>query len=263
MPLTCKEHVVQPFCLGSVNTFSALLPPSVGAVANVTYSWSVSAGTLSASTGNSTNWTVPTTAGIYTLTLTYVDGCGTTDITRTCNLTVGSPTCNYTYVAPAVSGGSDASGCGGPDNPCGTLSYAITNIGSANHIKMLTGSYTQNSIVDIPNNIIIEGGYEKSAGIWLKRTNPTSRTAINFTAEATAGGTTFIMGLRGVSKSGFRIQDLDITTSSASGQASGFGKSNYAVYLNACSNYTFERCNITSGNATSGNGGATGDVGDP
>jgi hypothetical protein len=259
---------------GSVNTFSALLPPNAGAVANVTYSWSVSAGTLSASTGNSVDWTLPTTAGTYTLTLTYVDACGTADITRTCSLTVGSPACNYTYVAPAASGGSDVSGCGGPDNPCATLSYAITNIASGNHIKMLTGSYTQNSIVDIPNNIIIEGGYEKPAGIWLKRTNPATRTAINFTAEGTGGGTTFIMGLRGINRSGFRIQDLDITTSAASGtDGSGNGKSNYAVYLSGCSAYAFERCNISSGNATAGNIGTSasngnngnngGDGGDP
>ncbi|MBL0080808.1 MAG: hypothetical protein IPP53_17395 [Bacteroidetes bacterium] len=166
---------------GTVHILNTLQPPTVGAVANLTgYTWAVSGGgTLSATSGSSVTFTAPTTPATSTITLTYNDGCGAADATVACIIQTGSPPCDFVYVAPS---GTDNINCGGPDNPCRTLSGAqgaiIKAIGSRNYIKMAVGTYTEPNIVNLSTDLIIEGRYTINSGIWTKASTTGASTSI-------------------------------------------------------------------------------------
>jgi hypothetical protein len=251
----------------SSNVLNVLLPNAIGAVNNITtYSWAASGGTFSSTTGNPTTWTAPSVPGNYSITLTYIDACAETDAQTVCNVTVGSPACDYVYVSTT---GTDDINCGGPDNPCRTLSGssgAIVKIsGSRNYVRMATGSYTEANIVDLITGITIEGRYTVSNGIWSKSSSTGASTSI--TCQGTGNGTDattqqHVMGFRSNSNNNWKLIDLNITTSSASGQtSSGRGKSNYGIWINNSSGFEINRCYITSGAATAGVNGTVGSAG--
>lgn len=243
---------------GSQHTLNTLQPPSVGAVNQITsYSWSASGGTISGS-GSSVAWTAPTTLGFYYLTVTYNSACGNF-VSPVCTVEVASPNCDFAYVRPSGSGGVDAVDRGGPDNPYATLAYAISQLGGRIHIRMATGTYSESLRVNIPSNVIIEGGYDAANG-WRKISDGT--TTINFTANTGSGGTVttynsdtrHLIGMSATT-SGWTLQDLIITTANVTGtSSSGNGSSNYALWINGSSNYKIVRCQITSGDASAGLG---------
>lgn len=249
---------------GTNHTLSTLQPPSIGAVANLSgYTWAVSGGgSLSSTSGSSVTFTAPTTAATSTITLTYNDGCGAADVSVVCIIQTGSPACDYIYVAPS---GTDNINCGGPDNPCRTLSNTNGGLakvsGSRNYIRMANGAYTEPNIVDLATGIIIEGRYEISGGIWSKASTTAATT--NITCQGTQNvnaDVEHVMGFRADNDDNWKLIDLYITTSAASGQtSSGNGKSNYGIYIaNGSTGNEIIRSNIIAGNATNGSAGSVG-----
>ena len=234
---------------GSNYSLSTLQPPAVDAMANNTaYTWSASGGSLSTTSGASVIWTSPTLAGTYNVTVVYNDACITADASSVCTITVGASSCDFIYVSPT---GTDVVGGGGPLNPYRTIAFAIANMSGKLHMKIKNGVYLESSILNIPANIIIEGGYNESGGVWTKSSNSTT----NITCSATQTIDANIAHVVGFSSSSnnWKLIDLNISTINATGSSSsGNGLSNYALYLNTCSGYEIIRCNITSGSASSG-----------
>lgn len=248
-------------------TLNTIQSPTPGHVANASYSWSATDGSPTTGTASSLSWTSPVTLGPETISLTYDFGCPG-PATVTCATTVSDPSCAFIYVAPAASGGANTATAGGPSNPCLTLTGTNGGLARAiatgsSHIKMLNGTYAETAIVDLVTDLTIEGGYSKTGSTWVKGSNSTT----NITCSGTGVGSTaasqeHVMGFRSSSDNNWKLIDLRITTSAASGQTtSGRGKSNYGIYINASTGYEITRCNITSGAATAGSAGANGATG--
>jgi hypothetical protein len=164
---------------------------------------------------------------------------------------ISQPTCGNTYVS---STGSDINN-GSSDYPFATLAKALTALNGDNKVIMATGTYTSNTSINIPANIVIEGGFDATTG-WKK--SSTGVTTLNFTGEESVPGNVIAhkIGFKATSN-GWTLQDLTINTDNATGRTSlDYGKSNYAVWINGSQNYNILRCNITSGNASGGYGRA-------
>lgn len=240
-------------------TFPILLSPNGGAATDFTsITWSATGGTPTSGSGTSFAWTAPTATGAYSVSATYnYAGCSS-PATVTCNVSVGSPSCNFAYVA---AGGSDVTTNGGPNNPYATISYAIANLAGRTHIKV-AGNVTENNIVNIPTGVTIEGGYSNGSGLWVKNNNTLSTITCN--GSEYVSGVCHRMGFRAASVSNWSLIDLIINTASSVGMgadASGRGCSNYGLYLDNTSNYNVIRCQITAntgGTGNNGGGGATG-----
>jgi hypothetical protein len=256
---------------GSTHPLTALLPPAVGAANGVTFVWATTGGTFSQNTGSSTIWTAPSTAGNYTITLTYVDACSNPNAFTTCVVDVGSPNCDFAYVATS---GIDDVFAGGPNNPYRTLAYAISQLSSRKYIRMAGGTYNESSIIQLQNDLIIEGGYQFNAGIWIKSTTQITNLVLSGFENSTLTGNPSAehrVGILGDNDDRFTLQDLTISTTNVSGTTpSNSGRSNYAVLLiNGCDDYNIVRCSINSGTASRGadgsilaaGGGATGGTG--
>jgi hypothetical protein len=244
---------------GSTHPLSALVPPAIGAANGVSYVWSTTGGTFSQNTGATTTWSAPNSAGNYSLTLTYIDACSNADAFTTCVVDVGSPSCDFAYVATS---GIDDVFSGGPDNPYNSLSYAISQLAGRKYIRMAGGVYNESNIIQLQNDLVIEGGYQFSAGIWVKTsTQVTTLIFSGFQNSAITGNASaeHRLGILGNNNDGFTIQDLTISTTNVFGiTPNNRGRSNYAVLLiNGCENYNLIRCSINSGNASAGANGAT------
>ncbi|MEI6765838.1 MAG: T9SS type A sorting domain-containing protein [Bacteroidota bacterium] len=238
--------------------FSALATPAVGAAANVTYTWSTSpsAGvTISNPNSMSTNITFAT-PGNYGVSVTYGDGCAAANAYSSCNLTVSQPDCNYIYAS--WNSGNDLN-LGGPTGPVKTLTRAMALVsGSRNYIRMDAGTYTENNVINLMNNVIIDGGYSFAGGSWTKSSAATTTLNMNGTESPTVNSAHTI-GFKGSSTSGWKLQDLTINVTSPTGTStSGNGQSSYGVWINGCSSYSISRCAINPGNATNGNGATAG-----
>ncbi|MEY3442096.1 MAG: hypothetical protein RLZZ519_377, partial [Bacteroidota bacterium] len=240
---------------GQTTTLNVLQEPLAGAAVNFSsISWTASGGSPTSGTGTSFTWNAPLSAGSYTISVTY-NYAGCVSSTVNCAVTVGSANCSFAYVATT---GSDVTTAGGPNNPYRTLAYALTQLGGRNYIRMAAGTYNETSILNIPSNVTIEGGYSQGLGNWVKSSAVTT-TIIGSGSETIDANTAHNMGFKANGTSGWVLQDLAITTTAASGQtSSGRGKSNYGLYLNNASNYNIVRCVITAGAASNGANGAAG-----
>ncbi len=162
--------------------------------------------------------------------------------------------CDIIYVATT---GNNANP-GTETLPVQTLSAAFSLVtGTRTTIRMAGGAYSESVVMNIANNVHIEGAFTETPGGWTKSTSQT--TTITLSAQETIGTLTHRIGFKANGVSGWSLQDLVITTTAIAGQdAAGRGRSNYAVWVNNCSNYTISRCNITSGGAGVGTNGSTG-----
>jgi gliding motility-associated-like protein len=242
---------------GSSHSLAALLPPAVGAVNGVTFNWTATAGSFDNTSASSVVWTAPTTPGNYTITLTYVDACATADAFTTCVVDVGSPNCDFAYVATS---GTDDVFAGGPDNPYRTLAYAISQLNGRNYIRMAGGTYNESEVINMQDDLVIEGGYQFAAGIWKKISNQTTTLILSGFHDNTVTGSNNIehrVGIYSNGASGWTLQDLTISTTNVGGVTpSNRGRSNYALLVhNGSSNYNIIRCAITSGAASRGSNG--------
>lgn len=209
-----------------------------------------------------TGGTSYTTPPLTVTTTYYVRAEGTCNTTACVSQTIAVtsiPDCDFIYVSSTT--GNDGNS-GGPDNPVQTLAKAMTLVsGSRNYIKMAAGSYPQNQRLTIVTGLTIEGGFTVSGAEWTKSSN--AITEITFpenanTVNQIVGGTRQLIGVVASGVSNWTLQDLKITTAAVTGVSSdNKGSSNYAVWINGCSNYNVIRCNITSGNASGGANGTT------
>lgn len=241
--------------------FGTLLPPTAGHATNVSsYSWSAGGGSPLSGTGSSFSWTAPAALGGQTVSLTYNFGCAN-PATVSCATTVSDPSCAFIYVSPS---GTNNVTCGGPSNPCQTLSgtnaaLERASVTGAKHIKMLNGSYSELSIVDLQTGLTIEGGYTRVGSEWVKGSNSgTNLTCNGIGNGADANTTQHVMGFRSDGTNNWKLIDLNINTVAASGQTpSGRGKSNYGVWINNSTGYEIIRTNISAGAATGGANGTS------
>ncbi len=238
---------------GTNHALGTLQPPIVDGINNITsYSWSATGGGLSSTTGSSVSWTAPSTSGAYTITVQYLDGCGVPS-SSSCLVTVGAPDCDFVYVSP--SGSDSPAAGGGPTSPYATLSYALANRGVRNHIKMKNGPYTEGNILELQSDVIIEGGYEETGGIWTKSSTSSTVITCNGT-EVFDNNVAHRMGFRSDADNNWKLIDLDIRTNPITNTytTNHSGYSNYALYIMGSSGYEVIRCNIQSGNASNGDG---------
>jgi hypothetical protein len=161
---------------GQTVNLNTLQPPTAGHVANATYAWTATGGTLSSASGSAVTWTAPVTQQAYTVSLTYNFGACASPATVTCATTVSDPLCDFIYVSPS---GTNSATAGGPSNPCRTLTeadgaLARASVTGATHIKMLNGTYAETAIVDLVDGLTIEGGYSLSGSTWVKGSGSTT-----------------------------------------------------------------------------------------
>ncbi len=241
--------------INSTQNFAATLPPAVGAIGNGSYTWTVSPTTgvsIASPTSSSTNITF-NSAGSFTVTLTTDDNGGPCNATSSsCTVNVSAPDCDFVYVNSSTS-----NTLVGSSNSPVTLAAGLVLAGGSGrkHIRMAGGTYNINSILNIPSDVIIEGGYVQSGNNWTK--SSAAVTIIIFSGEETVNSNVrHVMGFRSNNTDNWTLQDLAIYTSNASGNtSSGNGISNYVIWIgNGSTGYNITRCYISSGSATSGAG---------
>lgn len=194
-----------------------------------------------------------------------VNGCKAFSVTNITlpsgNAPVGS--CDFIYVAPALEGG-DANNAGTPDCPT-TLSAAMGYVtASRNHVRMLGGAseYYYSDPVSLVDDVIVEGGYTIGAsGEWYK--SSASTTTLNFdnAYQNSAYGIGYYAGIISSNASGWTLLDLDLNVqlAGAVGTQDGYGRSVYGVLINVNSaNYSMNRINIETGDASAGLAGDDG-----
>ncbi|MCF8275218.1 MAG: PKD domain-containing protein [Flavobacteriales bacterium] len=160
--------------------------------------------------------------------------------------------CGIIYVAP---NGATSGTTGTRDNPA-DFQYAFGLVNPANnHMRLAHGVYELTEPLEIPSDIVIEGGFE--AGTWYK-TNADStilhRDASNYDAVNKA-----LVAVRAINRSNFRFQDVTIKVDDAPAN----GVSIYGMYIAGCSDYYVSRCIVITGNGSDGIPGQTGQQGLP
>lgn len=191
-------------------------------------------------------WPAPQSTN-YTINITLVsDDCPVSDPTESCNMIYVDGT-----------NGND-SNTGTADNPVKTLARAMLSVSpSRNYIKMTTGTYAENTIINLQDDLVIDGRYTNNSGVWSKSSNTAASTSLVLSGSETINNNVaHVMGVKSDGKSNWKLIDLNIATVNASGNTSSRnGKSNYALYIaNNSANYEITRCVITAGNASGGQG---------
>lgn len=170
-----------------------------------------------------------------------------------------SPACNISYVDPV--GGNDVTGNGRPSNPYKSISVAANAGATYIRVAKCASGCVETSIVNIPSNCVIEGGYVRNPTFperWSKSSGIGDRTFITFSGEETISGVRHIAAFKSSGVSGWTVKDLNITTSNTPANqfdASSRGMSNYGFLIINSSNYNIVRCNLVIGNAGQGSAG--------
>lgn len=158
--------------------------------------------------------------------------------------------CGIIYVSP---NGATSGTTGTRDNPADFL-YAFSLVDATNdHLRLAHGVYELNETLDIPSDLIIEGGFEEAT--WVKTNADSSiiqRDASNYDVANKA-----LVALKAENQTNFRIQDLTIKVA----DAPATGVSVYGIYLAGCSDYFISRCIIITGEGSDGLAGTPGDQG--
>lgn len=242
---------------GSTHSLTIVTPPTPGAVIGATgYTWSATGGSPTSFNGPIFSWTAPVNPGTYNINLTYNDACPQPDaVSNACVVTVGSATCDFAYVATY---GEDSVYSGGPDNPYKTLAYAISQLNGRKYIRMATGVYNETDVLQLENNLVIEGGYRVNGNIWSK-SNIDSTVIIASGAQLINNNIGHRVGFLADNDDNWVLQDLVIRTTNTTAVTPGNrGYSNYAVLaINGSSGFEIVRCKIYAGNAAKGTNGTT------
>ncbi len=238
---------------GTPYNFCTTQEPNAGASINNAYTWNVTpaAGVSIATPSAACTDITFTNNANYTITITYSDICPAANATASCVVTITPSACNTIYVDAAT--GSDAN-FGYETTPVQTMFRAFQLItGSRTWVRVAKGTYNEGNILQLQNNIVVEGGWINTAGIWTKSTALADATTINFSGQETINAdVAHVVGMKADNDDGWSLQDLTLNTVNATGQtASGNGKSNMVVYItNGSDNYNISRCKITSGTAS-------------
>lgn len=160
--------------------------------------------------------------------------------------------CGIIYVSP---NGATSGTTGTRDNPA-EFQYAFTLVDpSNNHLRMAHGVYELTEPLEIPSDIVIEGGFELSS--WFKTNADTTilhRDNSNHDAINRA-----LVAVRAQNQSNFRFQDITIKVDDAPSN----GVSIYGMYIAGCTDYYVSRCIIYTGNGSDGLPGSSGQQGLP
>lgn len=154
--------------------------------------------------------------------------------------------CNEIYIT------TTGTGVGTQADPTDLLT-GLSMASPGDRLLVATGTYTiDNPITNIPDGIVIEGGFLSGSG-WTKTSTAGAtniyRSSLNPEGSANQQR---IVAIYANGATNFRLQDLTISTADATGN----GVSTYGVHLTNCSNYTFSRVLITPGNGSAGTNGA-------
>ena len=155
--------------------------------------------------------------------------------------------CNISYAS------NDGTGTGDIDDPTDIVS-AFASATSGDIIRLDTGLYLLTDPIDLIDNVTLEGGFIEEDG-WAK-TSDASQTELRRTNDNAEGpaGQDRIVGFYGNAISNFSIRNLMITTEDATVP----GRTTYGVHLTNCSDYTFSRVMVYSGNGGDGTNGGDG-----
>lgn len=175
--------------------------------------------------------------------------------------TLSAQDCSLIYVSPS---GSSASN-GTIESPC-SLSGAIDlylSDPSRDRVAIQAGAYTVNSKLVIPSGITLDGGYVPTGDSWVKDSNADTFVIINPQQEQEQG-VAFYRGLELNLIDNVLIQDIrfSVLPGGTAATLNRNGASIYGVYVNGSQNYTFRRCEISTGNAANGLVGEDGEDGD-
>ncbi len=198
--------------------------------------------------------TVPTLSGTYPYVLEVTNPLGGCNSTDTVFLVVGNPpalpSCVNIYVSTTGTAGA-AGTQAAPTTIAAALSRAACNNAV---IKMATGTYNIDDALSIGSFATIEGGFEQG-NAWRK-VSTAGATTINRTTANPEGNINAqrLVAFYGNGNTGFRFQDITITTADANQP----GMSTYGMHLTACSNYDIVRTQIQPGNAAAGRAGTNG-----
>ncbi len=263
-----SSPIVSPLCgsmvlPNSTYNLTALLPPDSNAIVNAFFHWSGSSGLIfQTPNAASTNVTFPS-YGLYQITVEYIDACsGANTISPSCQILVGSSHCDFVYVAP---GGIDTLTAGTPANPVKTLAYALTMAnGSRNTIRMKGGTYNETQVINMKDDLTIDGGYKVTNNTWVKSSAETTIINVDPPLETVlVNGTNlgFYRGFAAYNVNHWTLQDLNINVKigGATGTTDRSGHSIYGIHItDSCNNYLISRCKIEVGPASNGEDGLTG-----
>ncbi|MGB1318164.1 MAG: hypothetical protein ACPG5W_08150, partial [Flavobacteriales bacterium] len=160
--------------------------------------------------------------------------------------------CGIIYVSPT---GATSGETGTKDNPA-EFQYAFSLVDPANnHLRVAHGVYELTEPLEIPSDIVIEGGFEE--GSWYKTNADTTilhRDNGNYDAVNRA-----LVAVKAENQSNFRFQDITIKVDDAPSN----GVSIYGMYISGCSDYYVSRCVIFTGDGSDGLPGTPGQQGLP
>ena len=162
--------------------------------------------------------------------------------------------CGVIYVAPG--GATSGPTAGTRANPA-DIYYALGSLAPANgkEIWMAEGIYPLAQPLQLDDSVTIEGGFDPTT--WIK-SNATP-TVLMVGPGSVIGAYNALVGIVGINKTAFRIQDITLRVPDATLPA----ESVYGIYLNACQNYYLVRDTVITGNGAPGQAGAPGAVGGP
>ncbi len=241
---------------GSTHTLNILTPPTVGALVGATgYNWTATGGSPTTGSTSTFTWTAPVSPGSYSINLTYLTACPPNVSANTCVVIVGSPTCDFAYIAPT---GKDSIFAGGPDVPYKSIAYALTQLGGRTKIRLAVGTYNETVPLNIQNNLVFDGGYVINSGIWTK-TNSDSTYIICSGSEVINGDVAHRVGFKSNGSDNWELQDLVIKTTDINQRTTnGEGYSNYGVLAyNNSTNFKIVRTKVYAGAASVGTSGTT------
>ena len=241
---------------GSTHILNILTPPTVGAIIGATgYNWTASGGSPTTGSTSSFVWTAPINTGTYDINLTYLTSCPPNAIAPTCLVTVGSSDCNFAYVSPT---GKDSTFAGGPDVPYKTIAYALTQLAGRTGMRLSVGTYNESVPLQIPSNLIIDGSFVITNGLWSK-SNIDSTVIYCSGTQVISNSVAHRVGFVSNGASNWELQDVTVRTLDISSTTvNGEGYSNYGLLAyNNSANFKVIRTQIFAGAGANGTNGVT------
>ena len=171
--------------------------------------------------------------------------------------------CNTIYVSPT---GMSAQGTKNDPTSLITAIGIFNSDNTRNYIVLQEGVYSIMETVNLPSNVSIDGGYSVVSGDWIKSSS--AITTLNIDPTVSVDNVNGIdvgsyVGFALQNISNVNIKDLDIVVLSAgsTSQTNNRGESIYGVHINNVGSYSFNRVNVSTGNASNGVNGLTGAAG--
>ena len=153
------------------------------------------------------------------------------------------------FVAPAASGGSDATGDGTRAKPYASIGHALGNLGAKSRVYVCDAAYAESVTLRGPASLF--GGLECPAG-------DAGWGYLGSGAQVTAPLNTVALRVE-VDSGPVDVEDLRFVASNASGQDdAGNGASSIAAIVNGSLNVTFRRCVFAAGGGENGAPGTDG-----